>query len=600
MSQVIEILRLANLYRNKLVELALAYRKATLEFAKAASPEFAASVVDLEIAENDVLEIFAARKLAQQQARKRLEFDCGLADARKAEKEAKDRFFALRKKAFSHCKVEIAELLNQYYGAIKGPGGARLTSGLYWGTYLLVEQAAEGFSNLYAPDPEYHRFTGAGRLGVQLQGGLPIQDFYNGTDTQLRLCDCAVPSLQYAKKGIPLPQCTHPERYRDVWFRIGSNSKGRPIWLVIPVIWHRNNRGNHRDIPSGAVIKEASLHRWFLSGKERWTLILTCSVPADELRDSNAASSGAVGIDINYRVMRSGRQRVAHAFGDDGVMDELWLTTGMVEQWHKTRELRSKRDQMFDAIRDKLLSWIAGRTLPEWCDLSTLSRWRSSQRLSHLVYDWDRYHPNIAGDNVILDALCEWRIREELVRQHENHLREQLQDRRNDMYRVWVAKLRRKYATAYIEKMDLREAIHDVVAPKEEQEVESPQRAAASFACLSFLRGVLGESMTVVAVDPANTTLICNSCGAQSGINAARDVRHTCEKCGHEFDQDENAAKNILARGQMISKTPPPLADDGSNGLTATGRRKKRVSRSERLAAARKRRSEMALAKKLG
>ena len=54
----------------------------------------------------------------------------------------------------------------------------------------------------------------------------------------------------------------------------------------------------------------------------------------------------------------------------------------------------------------------------------------------------------------------------------------------------------------------------------------------------------------VVAVDPANTTQACSSCGAMPGVTKTLSERvHSCS-CGYAADRDVNAAENILALGR--------------------------------------------------
>lgn len=61
---------------------------------------------------------------------------------------------------------------------------ARPESGLYWGTYGLIEAAVKQASS-GVEDPQFRRWTGGGRIGVQLQGGLAVPDAF-GCDPCLR------------------------------------------------------------------------------------------------------------------------------------------------------------------------------------------------------------------------------------------------------------------------------------------------------------------------------------------------------------------------------------------------------------------------------
>jgi putative transposase len=59
----------------------------------------------------------------------------------------------------------------------------------------------------------------------------------------------------------------------------------------------------------------------------------------------------------------------------------------------------------------------------------------------------------------------------------------------------------------------------------------------------------------VEAVNPAYTTQDCSGCGKR--ISKSLSVRtHVCTTCGLNLDRDENAAKNIVWRGQRLRGVP--------------------------------------------
>lgn len=562
--ELLRILDLANKYRNRLVDIELDKRSRTVARLRELSLEWAAALDRCEECEQAVEAELARTKAERQRTREMVAFDAAkLAELRTALAEARAAEKTLKKAAYRDHADAVDEIKKERYNAIKT--AYKEASDLYWGTKGLIHQAAEEFSR--GAPPKYQRFTGEGRLGNQLIKGLSVEALHCANDTQLRLVDRETGG-----------------RRKMLWFRIDSTEKRKPIWCQVPVIWHR-------DLPVGARIKWCALQRHIVGKTVTWSVLITIDIV--DATPANLATRGACGIDINYRVTPAGGQRVAVAYGDDGMLHELRLPPGLVAQWQKTRDLRGIRDDAFNAIKETLRAWSDGRELPEWLDLSTLSAWRSAQRLSRLVYEWYRERQPVPGEEEILPALIEWRDREEHLYLYESHLREQLMANRKNLYRAWVADLRSRYRTVYLEKMDLRSAIHDTLRPEEEQEVLSEQRAAASFVCLSSLREIVKHSgMVNVFVRPECTTLACHACGQITAIDAAVQVRYTCEHCGVEWDQDVNAARNILARGQVGAESQEPLATDGGAGLTPTGKPKKRISRSERYAAARKKRSE--------
>jgi putative transposase len=95
-------------------------------------------------------------------------------------------------------------------------------------------------------------------------------------------------------------------------------------------------------------------------------------------------------------------------------------------------------------------------------------------------------------------------------------------------------------------------------------------RAIADAAWGGFL-AILGHKAesagaTVVEIDPRGTSQTCSGCGTE----VRKDLsvrRHDCQRCGLSLHRDENAARNILARG-LRARTGPA----GANGQRAVAR----------------------------
>lgn len=430
------------------------------------------------------------------------------------------------------------------YAAIRG---ARANCGLYWGTYLAVEQDCESFRS--GAPPRFRPWIGEGKVAVQIQGGMPAETLHSCEDRRLRMAAGARP------------------KFRVLSQRIGSDGRD-PIWVHVPVIWHR-------ELPPCASIKWAQLQRRVVGRKVRWQLTLTIDVPDSVL----APPPGICGIDINYRVTGAGSQRAATAYGSDDEVHKLYLTPRIVSAFEKCEHIQSVRSDNLNAAKIRITDESLIDTMPPRLqdDAATLSRWRSCQRLAQLVLAWRR----LGG---CPKWLTDWQLREHHLHDYESQLRDQAQAARRDLYRCWVAGLAKLYGTVCLEDMDLRQAIHACEdAPTEE--VATAMRRRARWVNLSSLRQMLGERFTVRKVPSEWSTTDCHACGHRNEVSP-RDTRITCS-CGIEWDVDENAARNLLARGQA--------APAAKNGKT----RKKRVSRAERNAAARKKRSEAKRKKEL-
>jgi putative transposase len=59
------------------------------------------------------------------------------------------------------------------------------------------------------------------------------------------------------------------------------------------------------------------------------------------------------------------------------------------------------------------------------------------------------------------------------------------------------------------------------------------------------------EGLSVVVVDPRNTSRTCSVCGHCEKANRKSQAKFECLKCGHSENADANAAKNIRTRGHV-------------------------------------------------
>jgi len=562
-------------YRNKLAEIELERRKQTDETVRKHVPGLLECEAELAEVNAAIEEQFASQRSKNAKARQRTDDS----DCRNAVKELKSRRKTLaadRKRmrsegfAAAACQSALSAVNDSAAAAVRA---ARAANGLYWGTYLLIEQAADSFRK--GAPPVFRRFRGEGAVGVQFQCGITWEQAVGGTDSRIRIQHTPPPQERRSKSGKTLkaPSERRQAQYRTLWLRVGSDGRA-PIWACWPLVLHR-------PIPGNARLKWATVQRRFVAGKERWKLIL--SVQADGFEKA-VATDGVVGVDVGYRILPNGRMRVAYTHGSDGAGEELAISCGTVREFTKVRDLQSIRDCRHNDARTSLREWMGEHEhlVPEWLreQTKTMHTWRQISRLATLVRKWERF----CGDEEIYQLLMSWRKKEQHLWTYQGNLRDQLLANRKNMYRVFSAKIRKRYRTICLEKIDLRE-LHDVIRAPEDREIQSPQRRAANMANLSTLVECLKESgCEIVWVDPKGTTYICHACGQACDWDQASHLRHTCEHCGEDWDQDDNAARNILARGQMAMKNGEPQRDN----------ERKKPSRSERFIAARKRKSKCA------
>jgi hypothetical protein len=282
----------------------------------------------------------------------------------------------------------------------------------------------------------------------------------------------------------------------------------------------------------------------------------------------------------------SGRLRVAVWRGSDDAEGELALPLGWVEQYERTEGIQGHRGDNMNDAKTALGAWarsVDRATLPPCVAnaLPSLHAWRSPRKLALLALRWrGERRP---GDEAAFNAIEAWRHRDRHLCEFQDNLRDQLQAGRGHLYRNFAAQIRRSYSLAIIEGvskdekeraekeareeratakrlMDLRK-FHEIPPPEAGPgrvgEKGSRAKEHVRDACLSSLRLFLGESLKVETVPAPGTTQLCSACGSRQTWDQSV-LLHECTSCGVTWDQDRNAAANLLARSS--TETVPQTA----------------------------------------
>lgn len=517
---------LAHRYRNQLVEIELERRKEVEAALRSISPGLI--LIEAEIAGVEG-KLQAARALideASQKARKKVrppEAVEATKLAREELKELRSKRKLLRTELFESeaWKVEQERINEKTVVAQKKLRGE---TELFWGSYLHVEQSMSG-CRAGAP-PKFHRWNGDGHLAVQLQGGIPARDIF---DPDTRFYIDRVPDEAWERGGRKLQRT-------KAHFRVGSDPKGSPVFAEIPMVMHR-------PIPDDAVLKWVHLTRRRIGTHCEWRVQLVLTREAGWPRPDQA-TDGTVGIDVGWRMKPDGSMRVAYYKGSDGEEGELEIPAYWLGEMKKTRDIQSIRDRLFDEARPIFAKGLKFLSLPDWLKEASesLHLWKSQARLASLAIRWRT--ERFKGDDVVFDAIENWRKRDKHLLEYGANLRDQLQRNREDLYRVFAAKLRRKYKTAAIEDLDLRD--FHVLPNTEEKSPDGALREHTRDAALSVLIRCLKESMAVTIEVPAKNTTKLHQCGSIEEWDR-KELTHTCSKCGQTYDQDACAARNILS-----------------------------------------------------
>ena len=529
-----EQLLLAHRYRNDLVECERNRRQCVNDALLELFPELVELEKETEAAETRLEEAIATVKQAKSKARSKhgatTEQRRAVIDARQERKALKIKLSALRKTYFADPKWKASQ--NAIDDADKAKRKSlRSTCNLYWGSYLAVEQSLTGIRS--GPPPKFKRFDGNGKIAVQIQKGMTIDELIAGADTRVRL-------------EIDPEEADRKKPHGNVWIRVGSDGRS--------AIWTKIRATIHRGFPSGSKVKWVYLIRRRVACSYHWYVEFVIERELGFNLEPNQGS-GRAGMDVGWRLLPEGL-RVAYWVDDNGHHEELVISRRDLSRWKKVDDLCSIRDTNFNEIRLKLSTWLKRQdSVPEWLKERTehISQWRSAARLAALTIHWRENR--FSGDEQILTDLETWRKHDRHLYEWERHQHVKAVRWRDNIYRNLVANLRRTYDEIIVEDTDWKKM--QQVAPAEEDD-QAWIRMYARIASVGRLRELLSETQNLnVTKAPAEyTTQCCYVCGSNEGFDAASELWHTCSKCGTPWDQDYCAAMNLLNFDRQTASDP--------------------------------------------
>lgn len=637
-----EQIRDAHTMRNRHVEIERDRRDAHRE---AMSAYDGIRVLEQQIAEADDAERAALLRLQAARSERRNKRDTAQdADAHRAARARKKELLRQHREMRAALRADVAAQMAADAANEAASKARRLARAEFSrrgqrmvpGTYMLIESAAEQaakaplYDGIEPNDPSFKPWRGEGRIGQQIHDGaiesMPSHGFArivpaSGREDAPDCCTCRRVNPQGHGYSCP------PKRERTNGCArncpVVDESRGAAehaeLWLAIRVdpktherTWARFPMIMHREIPAGSVVTFAAVSLRKIGPREEWSTELTVRVPDSE--SCRAASGSAVAIDVGWRLIGD-EIRVASWVATDGERGELRLSAIDVSAIRKADALQSTRKRNMNEALDRLCSWLRERDeMPEWMRarasnreydaegkeiakatptkaqaIAHLMQWEAQGKLASLVRTWavNRFD----GDAEAYGALESWRYHDFHLWNWEASQRSGALRRRRDLYRRFAREMSDRYETVVLEDFDLR--VFARRAPKESQATENATaRSNRQLVALSELRLYLSNRFAggrAVKAPSRDTTRRCHVCGMIEKFNAAEERTHSCEN-GHTWDQDENAAENLLMiwreRPGDCKTTGTARSDENVNedGEVKEGRRAK----SRRLAAERR------------
>ncbi len=527
---------LANRYRNQLVEIELRRRadhKAILEEMDSGLSGLTSQITSLTEKIESLVAEKKVRNSAERKRQRHADIDSQISSLKADRRRVVSAYKVAKKVAYADPRYTSALKAADLSASAAIKEARKVASrdwGLFWGTYLTVEDSLKNIRK--GTPPKFTRFQrrNGGCIAVQIQSGASKDRL-----TADGLCSAANQYVQLVVEDIPESAGKRRQSRPTALVRlcVGGKDQKRRISKSNPPQYVTLRITLHRPLPKELHITWARVVANPVGTKMQWSVQFVVATAGNEARQE----VGEVGVDIGYRSIDDGRIRVAYAVGSDGQQYELTLPPDLVRALKHNEELQSLRDQKFDVVRASLLEWLKVSSIPEWLkdETTTLVHWRSIFRLSQLVHMWRTRR--FDGDVGMYGHLEAWAKED---RHHLEWMANESQracNRRDDTFRKWVYGLAGKYQTCVLEDIDLRTHAEADYLSKSVQK----QR---SIAAVSRLRQYIAERMQVVKVCAVNTTRTCHRYGQINVIGT--DRTYSCAVCGWSGDRDLNAATNIL------------------------------------------------------
>ncbi|MHB8368945.1 MAG: zinc ribbon domain-containing protein [Leptospirales bacterium] len=496
----------------------------------------------------------AEKKALRQAARKKAGVDTSAQDLRIEEIRPEIRRLSglakeTRKKTRERMKPEIDALERTRREDVKI---ARNASGLWWGNYNAVcasYETARVRAMRTGGDLRFHSFDGTGRFTCQIQGGMTVGEFFSGDRNSVVSADPVSPDAFYHPSRGARRRAARTTLRMTVYTTKDENGKYVRRILSFPMILHR-------EIPSDVLIKQVVVTRKRVGATFRWTVTLTGTRSGSPR--IVPALPGACGIDLGWRLVPEGL-RVASIANDKGVR-HIVLPEKMLRRMDHVEDLKSRIDQELNRI----MTWFRGQwgglsgTFPEPIRERFVGHIRSPKvsprKLAGSILAWRDAHGDFRPD--LLSALETWRKTNKRLTQEMDNLREKLSAQRTDLYRNEALRIVREHSCVALEDFDLREVVKLETPEGEKTDQPAAARANRVRAAVSDLRNWIGiqaakTGTEIVRIPAADTTRACRQCLHVNLRRRPEDLVWTCDSCGAVWDQDENAARNLLMAAEM-------------------------------------------------
>ena len=313
----------------------------------------------------------------------------------------------------------------------------------------------------------------------------------------------------------------------------------------------------HRPVPEGAQINNGKIIRARTGDRFTWHLVLT--VKTIRRNTIEIDESHAVGIDLGFRATGESVQVATIYHGSPNIRPEAILApVEMVKALKRVEDLKSALDDAATELGKAITPLLKQQPLDE--DHPKFRLWKSAARLpsnvtlsSETAYKlsrWLLWDPNALPEEAAVEIMKWWKTYSRRYREHHNLRAKQLRNRKH-FYRQVASDLVALKRLIVLEDINLTRFAE---ARDRDTNLNNTARAQRFTVSPSEFRNAVinaatREGVPVVKVPPQFTSKTCHECGTLNRELKA-EKEWTCPNCGVIHDRDENAARNIAAKGK--------------------------------------------------
>lgn len=456
-----------------------------------------------------------------------------------------ERVKSLRPVAREAMRPQLLALKEERKSRVKS---ARQSSGLYWGNYnavLAAYDVARSRTIKQGGELRFRRHDGSGRLVAQIIGGITLEELFAGEHSQLRI----VPLTQQ----FSCEQATRRRRAHDRTTSVAMVVYSRdrnPYRVTWPLVMHR-------PLPDDAIVKQATITRRRTGSRWRnkeweWSLSMMCRVPTKNHGEPYPRAVCA--LDIGWRRLNDGLRVavIASRTGDDTPQFEaIILPERLIEADEYVKDLQARIDRRVNEATARLGSiGLAGipagnpESLLAGASVTVRTTPKPTQRgLAVLARCWRQDAP--AWQPEELDRLEKAVALNRRDWGELSALRTKTRRSRLDLYRTIAVRLAREHRVIAIKAVNWQKIYRDNDAIPAAANIY--RRMAAVGELLSTIRAAAAKYGVVVHEHEGLSTWLCHACGLSIAPSDPGELIQCCPACGAVWDQDENAALNILA-----------------------------------------------------